>query len=246
MLKYLLFRGMVDILMMFYCDGSQNSSHVWTTLEKADAKAAAVWEDGEEPLGTRAAEYRATVRSVVDSNLPKERILQLVLPSLAKRLREIFEKFYGTRDSLRLIGQTNDQAHKAQLDYINAIVDSMQEVAPKFTSHLVARFKEVRKRNSIPLLSVRSVSGLWQLCQSPFYRRVISLVSTLCRLARRFANGPASSTNGFNRSLRRGACTTLAATSSPPSTISSTRKPSTETRFLRRYGFPLHPTLDEA
>lgn len=182
MFKYLLFKGFADIMDIFSSAKAEAPSVIKAHLHKANEQAAPVWNDQSIPFTVRAHKCGEILDVVVNMNqIPKteDEVLDIP-PSLVDKLNKSFRKFYGTIDKLMLIGQTHEEAYAVQDKYAREVAHILGTEDKRFESRAITCFRKIYGRNFVPLLTMGSVSGLWQICQSGYYKKTVSLVSSLC------------------------------------------------------------------
>jgi hypothetical protein len=185
MFKYLIFRAIEDVLMIFNDADAVPAAHVQELLEEANSKAAPLWWDEATPFVDRQAACRKILDPIIKMNSAvKVHEFRKVPCSIVGALDEIFRRFYNKPSVLLLIGRTDEQAYEIQDDYARAIVELLENVDPAYGCRAITRLRKVYGRGALPLLSMSSASGIWQLCQSSFYRKQIYLVSSSCPLYR--------------------------------------------------------------
>jgi hypothetical protein len=185
MFKYLLYRGIEDILMIFNDADVVPVSDIRTLLGKANARAAPLWMDETISFTDRQAACKEILDPVIRMNTgTKAKRFRRVPRSVTRKLNRIFRRFYGEPDSLLLIGRTDERAYEVQDRYARIVAKVLGKVKPEYQSRAITRLRKVYGRGSLPLLCMSSVSGMWQLCKSSFYRRQIYLVSSPCPLCR--------------------------------------------------------------
>jgi len=157
----------------------KDTSVIEAYLKEANEKAAPLWRNQGTPFATKVKQCREIVDPVLLMNDPtnQEGELEGIPLELVAMLDEIFKKYYGTPDTLLLIGRTHDEAYKAQDGYSREVVRLLGDRNPWHGSRALTCLGKVYGSNSIPLLTLSSVSGLWQMCQSAFHRNNLSLVS---------------------------------------------------------------------
>jgi hypothetical protein len=182
MFKYLVFKGFTDILKIFNDAQAEDPAVVKVLLRKANEKAAPVWNDQTTPFAVRAEQCRAILSPVLMLNdIGGEKVKFLRIdPSIAARLDRIFKKYYGEDDKLLLIGRTHEEAYEVQDKYARRVAQYLGETNQRFESRAITCLGKMYGRNSVPLLTIGSVWGLWRICQSSFHRKVVSLVSEFC------------------------------------------------------------------
>jgi len=148
-------------------------------LNEANEKAAPLWRNQGTPFVTKVKQCREIVDPVLLMNDPtnQEGELEGIPLELVATLDRIFKKYYGSPDTLLFIGRTHEEAYKAQDGYSRKVVCLLGDRNPWHGSRALTCLGKVYGRNSIPLLMLSLVSGLWQMCQSAFYRNTLSLVS---------------------------------------------------------------------
>lgn len=190
MFKHLLLKGIHDILSIFINIEPENASVIETCLKEANEKAAPLWRDKNAPFATRVKRCGEILDPVFWMNdatyqEPSLSGLKGIPQNLLGRLDEIFTKFYGTPDKLLLIGRTHDEAYEAQDGYSREVACLLGTKNPWYRSRAMTCLGKMYGRNSIPLLTSSSVTGLWELCRLDFYKDMLSLVSPAfspCRL----------------------------------------------------------------
>jgi len=185
MLKHLLFKGLIDIILIFSNTKAEDPSVIKSLLKKANEKAALIWKDKTTSFETRVEDCRKLVDPVLRINDPivEGGKVEGVPAEIVDRLNKIFKKHYvEPNNKVLLIGQTTEEAYEVQDRYGRSVANYLGtlENGKNLESRAITCLSKVYGRNSMPLLTVASVWGLWELCQSSFYRRVTFLVSLLC------------------------------------------------------------------
>ena len=183
MFKYLVFRGLEDILKIFNASKAEDPAVVKACLKKANRDAATVWNDRDIPFAVRVEKCRKIFDPVLKMNDISGGVGFIGLsPLVARKLDKIFRKYYKEPrpPKVLLIGQTSEEAYEVQEKYARTVAHLLAEESKNFESRAMTQLNKMYGRNSIPLLTMASVYELWQLCRSPFYRRVTSLVSPFC------------------------------------------------------------------
>lgn len=178
MFKHLVFAGLVEIMRIFSDVEAAPPSVVRANLEVANKKAAPVWNDENIPFVERVERCREILDPIIEMNrVDRGEGLFLGIPaSVLYKLDKAFRIFYGTPQTLLLIGQTHEEAYEVQDKYARTVARLLEEEDERFQSRAITSLRKAYGRNSMPLLTVGSAAGLWKICQLPFYRRVISLV----------------------------------------------------------------------
>ena len=200
MFKYLLYRGMEDILIIFNHSRAVRAEEIRADLLEANQKAELVWKDRTKTLSTRRAECIAILDPVLRRNLSAESGEFFPVPlQVASGLDQIFAKHYKP-DSYLLIGKTDENAYTVQDLYADEVGILLGKVRRSYRSRAITRLGKAYGRSSIPLLSMASVSALWQICQSDYYKGQLLLVGSSCsRVGRRVTDSQSSCTGGSNR-----------------------------------------------
>ena len=179
MFMNLLFRGMYDIFAIFNENEEAPASEVQSKLSEANDKAKRVWNDKEKSFLLRKTECGQIMRGILKSNKDCEDAVSTGVPQLVgERLSHIFTKHYG-QANLMLIGRTTEEAYTVQDRYASEVVRLLWEETKddRCKSRAVVRLQTVYGASSMPLLCTSSVSAMWQLCTSSFYKKQLFLVS---------------------------------------------------------------------
>ena len=178
MFKHLIFRGLVDIMRIFNSSKAEDPSVVKAHLKKANQEAAPVWNDPTIPFTIRVERCKEILDPVVRMNHIDEGEGEFlgIPPSIIKELNRVYKKFYDGADKRILIGQTHEEAYDVQDGYVRKVAHLLRKQDSRFQSRAITCLGRVYGRNAIPLLTVSSVADLWYICQSSFYKRVVSLV----------------------------------------------------------------------
>lgn len=178
MFRNLLFRAMDDVLWIFNDATADPAQVVQFNLIEANSKAERVWNDANKSFSLRKIECGRIVRGVLRMNqVPESAVEKAVPSSIGKGLSRIFDKYYG--ENIYLIGRTTEEAYEVQDRYGEEVVELLGTVGAEYESRAITRVQTVYGVSSMPLLCKSSVSAMWQLCQSPFYKKQISLVSSV-------------------------------------------------------------------
>jgi hypothetical protein len=178
MFKYLMYRGVEDILMIFNDAKAAPVSDVRKLLKKANAKAAPIWMDREVSFLDRQAKCNEILDPVIRKNSSSMvGSFEQVPSAVVGGLNNAFKRFYPTFDELLLIGRTDEQAYEAQDGYAVEVAKILGAVNRGYESRAITRLRKAYGRASLPLLCISSVSGIWELCRSAFYRKLVYLVS---------------------------------------------------------------------
>lgn len=180
MLKYLLFHGIKAILTVFNDSYAEDPSRIQNLLDEANSEAALVWLDKETPFLVRQERCRSILSPVLKLNKPEGETFTRASKSVTDELSRIFNRVYTTSDELLLIGRTDEEAYKVQDEYAVQVGALLEPMGPHYKSRAITTLQRVYGQGSLPLLCISSVSGIWQLCWSAFYKKQISLVSLLC------------------------------------------------------------------
>lgn len=180
MFKHLLYRGLYDIEHIFNSGRALLPKDIRPLLDKANSSVEATWRDEDICFQIRLARCEEVVGPVVDLNR-RERVglFRPISRELPDMFSQAFKQLYNG-DRLLLIGQADEQAYKVQGLYASKIENILEGESRRSHSRAITRLGKVYGRSSIPLLCMASVAGLWQLCCSPFYGRVLSLVGPPC------------------------------------------------------------------
>jgi hypothetical protein len=189
MFKHVLCRGVEDILLVFNHAEATPAPVMQRLMDKANSQAGLIWKDKTKPFTARRAECDDIVLPVIQLNFKvKPGNYNPLPPSAAETLDMLFRKYYGS-DELLMIGQATEEAYRVQDLYAREVATALGSIRESYGSRAISSLGKVYGRTSIPLLCIASVSGLWDACQSSYYKRQLSMV----RLARSYANQGADS-----------------------------------------------------
>ena len=224
MFMFLLFRGIQDILVIFNSSPAAPVPEVRDLLNEANAEAAVVWNDEDLPFPARWVACTEILQGVVKQNETfTAGNFEGVPEATVERLSKIFRRHYP-QEKFLLMGCADEEAYEVQEGYAREVARLLGTKSKSFESRATTRLGKAYGRTALPLLCMSSVSALWKVCQSPFYKSQISLVSSVCSHVSLLTDSRPSSTSGSNRLQSRRACTGLGATTSPPSVGFSGRK----------------------
>lgn len=216
MFKSLLTRGIEDILIIFNDAPAPQATEVQENLDEANAIAAPLWNDDSKPLSARQTECRRILDPVIFAALAfKSGRFYSVPVAMSEDLNKVFRKHY-TSDKFLLIGRNTEEAYNAQDAYAREVGRLLGTTKRRLQSRAIVRLGKAYGRTSIPLLSMASVSALWQISKSSFYKRQLSLVSPVCWLACCPTDSRLRSISGSNPLQSHRTCRMLDATTSPP------------------------------
>ena len=172
---------------------------------------------------------------------PASKNHQFIDESVTLKLGCIFRKHYGEHATLMLIGRTDGSACKVRDLYVGDVATLLGPLGPWYESRAIARLNRPSGGGSLPFLCVSSVCGIWQVCQSTFYTRQLSLVSFFfsSALPATPAESRQSFTGGSSRLQDRRSCGALGATTPLLSTCSCAQGQGSGTSFSQRYGSSL-------
>lgn len=177
MFKHLIFQGLTDISQVFTDAKAGGVGVVKAHLAQANEDASPVWNSPKLHPLERLARCKEITDPVVELSGIDLKGNFLGIPTrLIGRLNKAFQRYYKGDQSL-LIGQTHEEARGVQDQYGRAVARIVGEEDARFAARAIICFRKVHGRTSMPLLTISSVQGLWQMCQTSFYTRVISLVS---------------------------------------------------------------------
>jgi hypothetical protein len=175
MFKYLLIRGMQDLRYVFDAAPAVSPEEIKTLLESANSSVRDVWEDKEASFQERMETCAKAVGPVIDMNAQGDvGEFRKVPKGVPDSLGRAFNEFYSGEDLL-LVGRADKYAYRVQELYASR-VEEMVAGSRRSRSRVVTRLGKAYGQNSMPLLSMSSAAGLWRLCCSPFYKRILSLV----------------------------------------------------------------------
>lgn len=175
MFKYLLFRGLRDLQYVFSAGPTVSPEEIKPLLKDANHSVRDIWEDEEVCFQMRVAECAPVVYRVIGMNPFVKGQFEGVPAGLPEALNRAFCSIYKG-ENLLMVGRVNKRAYRIQERYARKVYDLLKERA-RFRSRAITLLGKAYGHGSIPLLCVASAAGLWQLCCTPFYKRILSLVS---------------------------------------------------------------------
>lgn len=179
MFRNLLLRGMEDVLFIFNDAKAKPVQEVRFSLTLANSEAEKSWNNATKSFLLRKSECGKIISGVLQMNqIPKSATSTPVPQPVGEQLASLFNKHYWGKN-LFLIGRTTEEAYKLQDRYGEDVVELLATVSVDYQSRAITRLQTVYGVSSMPLLCTSSVSATWELCQSPFYKKQISLVSSL-------------------------------------------------------------------
>ena len=179
MFKHVVCRGIENILIIFNSADAAPGLEMRRLMDEANDQAGPIWDDATQPFADRRAECDEIVRPVLEMNLSGGPGEFNPLPSSAvETLDKLFRKHYQRRNFL-LIGQANGEAYRVQDLYAREVATALGLIRDSYGSRATSFLGKVYGRTSIPLLSMASVSAFWEICNSPYYKRQLSLVSSV-------------------------------------------------------------------
>ena len=168
MFKYLIFRAIEDVLMIFNDADAVPTAHVQELLEEANSKAAPLWWDEATPFIDRQAACRKILDPIIKMNSAvKVHEFRKVPCSIVGALDEIFRRFYNKPSVLLLIGRTDEQAYEIQDDYARAIVELLGNVDPAYGCRAIIHQTEIwisSNRKGIPPMRADSWNRYTRAC----------------------------------------------------------------------------------
>ena len=179
MFKYLLFRGIQDIRYIFSDHEVVLPEEIKAQLTRANDCVRQIWEDEDAGFQEKMVGCASLVSRVIERNAPQDMEEFVGVPTeLLGSLARIFRKTYRS-EKLLLIGRSDTHAYEVQEQYASKVAEQLKG-SRRLHSRAITRLGKAYGLTSMPLLCIASVAGLWQLCCSPFYQRVLSLVCPPC------------------------------------------------------------------
>ena len=179
MFKHVVCRGIENILIIFNSSDATPGLEMRKLMDEANNRAGPVWNDATRTFATRRAECDKILLPVLEMNLSGRPGVFNPLPlSAVETLDTLFRKHYNCHQFL-LIGQANENAYRVQDLYAREVATALGSIRDSYGSRATSFLGKVYGRTSIPLLSMASVSAFWEICKSPYYKRQLSLVSTV-------------------------------------------------------------------
>jgi hypothetical protein len=178
MFQYLILRGISDILRIFnYLEEVDSVGTLQQDINDANAQAKLIWDDLEVPFSMRLVRCQLILGPVVSQVAKKEAETHVAVPaSVAECLDDIFHRHYN-KGNFSLIGCADNSAYGVQENYAGEIVSQLRKISPECATRATVVLGKVYGSTGIPLLSISSVSALWDLANSAFYKKQLSLVS---------------------------------------------------------------------
>lgn len=199
MFKYVICRGLEDILVVFHSSDAVPVQKIRKLVDQANRQAEPIWNDEERNFATRSAECNAILRPALVQNALGDQGSFNPLPiSVAATLDDIFRKHYEHGNNCLSIGRAAEDAHNHQDAYAREAGRTLGLIRSSYESRTITSIGMAYGRTSMPFLCISSVRALWQVCQSSFYTRQLSLVSSAHIHAGKFADSRQSSTGGSN------------------------------------------------
>ena len=174
MFKFLIYRG-IYYLRVIFGEGpeeplTEQSQHL---LNEAKQQAQHIWEMRQRRFEERLAGCRDLFEPFVPENPPTG--TQPTSPTLWHQLDRIFVEYYGLQGN-PLIGSVEDEAYKTRRRYARKVGSLLGE---GLGFRAVLWLQKIPGCTSLPLLTESSVSAMWKLCCSTFYKKQLSLVSVI-------------------------------------------------------------------
>ena len=184
MFRHVLFRGITDMANILKSHPALPVATARELISQANDKTEPIWNDQGKPFVTRLAECAAILRPVVRRNVPKEPGNFISLPQeVVQSLDEVFRKHYKTDEGFLLIGRADEDAYRIQDLYARDVGSALGLIRSSYESRAITQLGKVYGSTSIPLLCDSSVSALWEVCRSSFYKNQLFLVSSMCLCA---------------------------------------------------------------
>lgn len=203
MFKYVICRGLEDILIVFNTAKAVPVSTMRGSIDQANAHAAPIWNDEGKSFAVRSAECKAILRPVLKQNkFGDDGIFNPFPLSAATTLDEIFRKHYQPSTYL-FMGRADKDALNLQDAYAREAGRALGLLRGSYESRTITSIGMAYGRTSIPFLCMSSVSALWETCQTLFYTRQLSLVSSACQYTGKFTDSRPSFINGSSHSQSR-------------------------------------------
>jgi hypothetical protein len=215
---------MEDILIIFNHAEAAPAQAMQSVIDVANNQAERIWKDKSKTFTARRAECDAVLSPVIKLNfLAPPGKFNRPPSSITGKLDELFRNHYGP-DELLMIGQATEEAYHVQDLYARELSTMLGTIRDSYASRAITSLGKMYGKTSIPLLSIASVSWLWEVCQSCYYKRQLSMVRLARSQVNQSADSPSSFINGSNRSRGHRRCGRLDATTSSPSIDLSSQK----------------------
>ena len=178
-----MFRGVHDIMRIFNdLEGVDCVDTLQQHIDSANAQAKPIWDDLEAPFSMRLARCQLILDPVVNQIAEAGSWRRSAVPaSIGDRLDQIFHRHYN-QDNLSLIGCADSSAYEVQDGYARDVVSLLRATNTGYAARAMVVLGKVYGSTAIPLLSISSVSALWNLVNSAFYKKQLSLVSLVSQL----------------------------------------------------------------
>jgi hypothetical protein len=174
---HVLFRGIEDILVIFNGAPASPVQAIRNLVDDANRKAEPIWKNNDLDFKSRLGECRAILDLAFTEDQRSKPGQHRPVPSaVAEILDRIFRKHYSSSDFL-LIGRADEDSYRIQDAYAREVGRSIGLINSSYESRAITCLGKAYGKTSIPLLCMSSVSALWQVCQSSFYKKQLSLVS---------------------------------------------------------------------
>ena len=180
MFQYLILRGISDILRIFnHLEEVDSADILQQNIDNANAQAKLIWDDLEVPFSMRLVRCQLILNPVVNQVAKRRAEEHVAVPaSVAEHLDDIFHRHYN-RSNFSLIGCADSSAYEVQEKYAREIVSQLRKIDLGCAARATVVLGKVYGSTAIPLLSISSVSALWDLANSTFYKKQLSLVSSV-------------------------------------------------------------------
>ena len=222
MFKYLLFRGLEVTFKIFTESKTPLPCDVQPLLESINIQTRAIWDNLDILPAIPEVKCKELSSPLFDLDDPKdESLLQTMTPEILEVVDKIFSKHYGNKESMLLIGRTDNQAYQVQHQYASEVAKLLGHISSEHKSRAMIYLGPVFGRSSMPLLCPSSIRWLWRLCRSSYYTKQISLVSQTQLITKLpSTDSRCSSTGGWSLLLMYRRPTPWAVATSRPSTAS--------------------------
>lgn len=214
MFAHVIRRGLYDMAAIFSSGNPPPGEEIRHQLDAVNVIAKKVWGDRGKSLSGRMYQCQRFLAPVIEFVHPVRSATYDGVPmEITGELDGLFTRHYKPEHYL-LIGCADDRAYEIQDRYAQDVADLLGLMDKPYQSRGLVFLGRVYGCTAIPLLSMSSVSAMWGVCCSSFYKRQLSLVSMVSVYIKRPSNVDLSSIGGLSHSQNLWECGMSAATTS--------------------------------
>lgn len=205
MFKFVLYRAVETTANIFCSLQAPAVAKCQEAIEDYNRRAKPVWKSRDRGFLDRQQACQVILDDIFSRfcDLPDIEDTQPVPTSVVKRLDTLFGQHYRSHEVCLLFGHTGEDALEVQDRYGLSVAELLRQTCPKqeARAHLFLR-KMYGRGAPLPILTVRSAAAIWRVCNSHYYQRQISMVSSGVRPLSILTNSHFSFTPGSSLSRR--------------------------------------------